>query len=622
MQLHVQNGVFSVAVRQLIEISNFFFNSFYPIINLVLYPFLPYRRAHMHLAPLLATQPLPSIPFSQPPAPTLQEYQLNVDTWPFIEATVRDLILHLPQATRKSQGLVLEIGKGIVFTHKAKDASIPLGSFICRNCSWGELMRSVWSGEQDDDVWHNPTFQCIDSSDDTPLFPRFVVELWNTYIYTNHTQDLIAHNLAFTIHFRPKVVLPAELVSKLSDYPSESHLCNYPPALDAQHIPNTLGLPLEVSLTTANFHLRLSQSHYRDLLGFFFLNLGEQPTVCCHSCFPVCRYCGWSHDPGLLCDDCWCVLKVVAEEVKARFYSDVGPNPTKVGQLRTDVLHFDSFLLNTSTRIVLSLPTLFIADTINTVLFPQNGSSYHTRIPTDPEYPLTTPMLLLVDEETVKGRNLQLRLAHWLVNIRPLFFLTLYNWVCDPVWETADWPEAADWPKKVGNYDVHLTKCRAVVSNSTQLPEPSHPAYPARLTLFGCFTNMNRPCLLLGVETNIHCVMDAAANSIQCDVQSRCDSLVGTIIRAVFATPPNPTHFCIDASYACAPCNESATAFDTTIAVKLSEFSLAIRLQDVPLFTSILSFQFKNTNKYLFASAARIPEKDSVIVTPFLSLNG
>ena len=115
--------------------------------------------------------------------------------------------------------------------------------------------------------------------------------------------------------------------------------------------------------------------------------------------------------------------------------------------------------------------------------------------------------------------------------------------------------------------------------------------------------------------------MDAAANSMHVTAQSRCDSLVGTLIRAVFAAPPNPTHFCIDASYGCVPCNDGVTAFDTTIAVKFSEVSLALRLQDLPLFVAILSFQFKNTNKYLFSSAARIPEKDSVIVTPVVSLN-
>ena len=131
----MQNGVLLVAVRQLVEVSNYFFNSFYPIINLVLYPFLPYRRALLHRAPLLAAQPLPPIAFTQPPTPTPHDFQVNVDTWPFVEATIRDLVVHLPQATRKSQALVLEIGKGVVFTHKANDASVPLGSFICRNCA-------------------------------------------------------------------------------------------------------------------------------------------------------------------------------------------------------------------------------------------------------------------------------------------------------------------------------------------------------------------------------------------------------------------------------------------------------------------------------------------------------
>ena len=640
MELQVQNAALSILVRQLMEVSNYFFNSFYPIIQHILYPFRPYKRALLHTVPLLSSCPLPSVPFSQPSAPTLAEYQFLVDTWPFVEATLSNVLLSLPQSSRQSKGLVIDIGKAIVYTHKAEDASIPLGSFICKNKSWGEVIRSM-DDRTGDDFWSNPVFRQVESADDTPLFPWFLVEAWNTHLYSTYSNQRIAHDLFFMLHFRPKVVLPVELFSALesstsvssessnntsglpsitnssaslsSNYPSESHLTHYPPELANERVPNALGLPLGVTFLTESLRLHLNQSHYRDILAFFFLNLGELPTVCCHPCFPACPLCQWSHDPGLRCTDCWCVLKVVAERVKVRFFTSSVTNGTELGRFRCDALHFFSFLLNTSTKLLINIPTLFVSDTMNTVLYPQNGSSYQSRIPVNREYPLSTSMLLLKDEETMKGRTLELELAYWLVNVRPLFFLRLYNWVCDPVWETADWPEAADWPKKVGSYDISMRECRSIVMNSTQSPEPNHHLYPAGLSLFSAFTNMNRECMVLGVELQANCMLDAQLNTMKCEAELRCHSIIGTVLRSLFSACTNPTHFCVRGTYESVPCHNDPSIFDTTITGSVQDWSVALRVQDLPLFATILSFQFQNTSKYLFTPANPVQE-DSVIV--------
>ena len=652
VELHVQNAALSILVRQLMEVSNYFFDSFYPIIQHILYPFRPYKRSLLHTTPLLSSCPLPSVPFSQPSTPTLAEYQFLVDTWPFVEATLSNVLLSLPQSSRQPKGVVVDIGKAIVFTHKAEDASIPLGSFICKNKSWGEVMRAM-DDRTEDDSWSNPVFRQIESADDTPLFPRFLVEAWSTHLYSTYSSQRIAHDLSFTLHFRPKVVLPVELFSAfessesstnglsglpstnasesslttnaptslsnypseshLTHYPSESHLTHYPPELASERIPNALGLPLEVTFLTESLRLHLNQSHYRDILAFFFLNLGELPTVCCHPCFPACPLCQWSHDPGLRCADCWCVLKVVAERVKVRLFTSSVTNGTELGRFRCDALHFFSFLLNTSTKLLINIPTLFVSDTMNAVLYPQNGSSYQSRIPMNREYPLSTRMLLLKDEETTKGRTLELQLAYWLVNVRPLFFLRLYNWVCDPVWETADWPEAADWPKKVGNYDISMRECRSIVMNSTQSPEPNHHLFPAGLSLFNAFTNMNRECMVLGVELQAKCVLDAQLNTMKCEAELRCHSIVGTVLRSVFSACTNPTHFCVRGTYESVPCHNDPSIFDTTITGSIEDWSVALRVQDLPLFVAILSFQFQNTSKYLFTPATSVQE-DSVIV--------
>ena len=119
-----------------------------------------------------------------------------------------------------------------------------------------------------------------------------------------------------------------------------------------------------------------------------------------------------------------------------------------------DTLDFFSYLHNTSTCVLTLIPTLFLSDLTHITLYPQNATSFHSKIPVDPDAPISTPMLRLIDEERADKRTFRLDLTRCLVNFQPFFFFSFYYWTCEPVWATYDFPEAANWPAKIGEYAI------------------------------------------------------------------------------------------------------------------------------------------------------------------------
>ena len=150
--------------------------------------------------------------------------------------------------------------------------------------------------------------------------------------------------------------------------------------------------------------------------------------------------------------------------------------------------------MNNHTQLYLSLPTVFAADLLHTVIYPHCLSSFHGKIPVNPEGLLNFPMIEIKDVEKSDGRHLQLNIHSLLMNFRPLFLLSLYNWVCDPVWATATLPEAASWPLKIGRYIVNIVQSRIILLNSTSLPEPSdnHLGYPTGATFHSALSAFDR----------------------------------------------------------------------------------------------------------------------------------
>lgn len=222
------------------------------------------------------------------------------------------MAIHLPIQSSNCMGVVIDIGAGQFYTHKPGDASVPVGSFIRTGRSWAEL-----KGETGIPCYHHEQpFRLISNKDDSLVFPRFVVDAWNIRIYSTESDHAIADNLDLSVVFRPKVVLPTEptdLIEEVKRMASEQHLLHYFPRFSSSELPNAVGLPMEVSLETEAFQLDLLQSQYNQLLLFFFLNLGETPTVCKNPYTPQCTNCKLYHDPLLKCDDCWCVFRILAE---------------------------------------------------------------------------------------------------------------------------------------------------------------------------------------------------------------------------------------------------------------------------------------------------------------------
>ena len=282
---------------------------------------LPYRRSsRLQVSPLaenLQLHPDTSLHFHQPACPSPSEFQANVIVWPLIEAVLRNLLIRLPQASNRPDGVSLELVETILYTAKPNGPTIPLGSFIRTGFSLAEIRREKAKRPRDSSV---PTvFRTVSSDQDRMIFPRFLIETQKARLLSCHNGQTISNNLQFTVQFRSKVVLPSEALNEAKTIPSEQKLLVYHPQLGKRGtesaIPNAAGIPMEVSVWFEELPVSLHQDDYADLLYFFFLNLAELPAVCCDAYLPKCAKCGWTHEPALRCSDCWCVLHVRCDRV-------------------------------------------------------------------------------------------------------------------------------------------------------------------------------------------------------------------------------------------------------------------------------------------------------------------
>ena len=301
--------------------SSWFFTSFYPAIMWIAYYDLPYRRSsRLQVSPLaenLQISPDSSLQFHQPGRPSLSEFQTNVTVWPIIEAVLRNVLVHLPQASNRPDGVSLELVDTILYTAQPNGPAVPLGSFIRTGYSLAEIRREKAKRPHDSSV--NSVFRTASSDQNQMIFPRFIIETQKARLLSCHNGQTIGNNLQFVVHFRSKILLPSEAMDQARSMPSEQKLLLYHPQLGKQgterRIPNAGGLPMEVSVLFEEFPVSLHQDDFADLLYFFFLNLAELPSVCCDAYIPQCAHCGFSHEPGLRCTDCWCVLHVHCERV-------------------------------------------------------------------------------------------------------------------------------------------------------------------------------------------------------------------------------------------------------------------------------------------------------------------
>lgn len=300
---------------------SWFFASFYPTIMWIAYYDLPYRRSsRLQVSPLaesLQLHPDTSLHFRQPACPSASEFRANVTVWPLVEAVLRNLLIRLPQASNRPDGVSLELVETLLYTAKPHGPTVPLGSFIRTGYSLAEIRRERAKRPRDSCI--TTVFRTACSDPERMIFPRFLIEAQKARLLSCHNGQTISNNLQFTVQFRSKVVLPAEARKEAETLPSEQKLLFYHPQLEKRGtesaIPNAAGLPMEVSVRFEEFPVSLHQDDYADFLYFFFLNLSEVPTVCCDAYLPKCARCGWTHEPGLRCSDCWCVLHMRCDRV-------------------------------------------------------------------------------------------------------------------------------------------------------------------------------------------------------------------------------------------------------------------------------------------------------------------
>lgn len=283
----------------------------------VTYYDLPHRKSSRlqasPLATLLHVSPDLSQHFHQPSRPSSSEYLALIATWPFVEAILHNVVIHLPQASNRPEGVILELVEALIYTHKPQGSSIPIGSFIHTGRSLAALRRDN-TCQRGVDLSLYDTFRACDE-DEQIIFPRFIIDVLNARLLSSHGDQTIGNNLELVVHFRPKVFLSLEAMQQVESMYSEQKLRQYHTQMGGKKIPNSFGLPMEVSVMFEEFPISLHQDDYQDLLSFFFLNLAELPTVCCDAYLPRCSSCGYTHEPGYKCRDCWCVLHIHCEQV-------------------------------------------------------------------------------------------------------------------------------------------------------------------------------------------------------------------------------------------------------------------------------------------------------------------
>ena len=624
IEVVVENAAFSLLVRQMLEIAksvrfryviiSYFFGSFYPLLQQILNPSTPHQRSFRLLSSPLtqsffSTQ-LSPIYFHQSPLSS-EEYEEFVRFYPLIECRARNLAIILPHETSDSRGIVVDLKDIVISTHKVRMPSIPSGTLLRTGFFPAALQHRIRRGnENTTDLWNSGLFQLIDSTDDSLVFPRFLVNAWNIRLYSTYSDQIIADGITLKIQFRQSVVFPNTNIPDPTQFPSETHLLKYDrymaTHIPAEIIPNS-GLPMEVSVTVQECSLNLLSSQYSDCLLFFFLNLAELPTVCVDSSVPVCSKCHWAHEYVMGCGGCWCVMSVVLNKCMVRPIVSNTKTTSVLGMMRCDQLQLCCYLHNIVTHLSIIIPTIFLSDSVHITIFPDNLNDYHHSIPIDRNYNLSIPALVLTDTETMTQRNLSLTLSHFLVNLRPRYFLLLYTWLTDPLWATYDLPQSATWPAKIGNYKIHCVDLTTALMRSTSLPEEdivlSDELHPANTTLFRMRTNSNRMCVAVRIHCEVNCVMDANKRTMDCECDVTVKDIQVTRFVMIYDNPHPASILDMRAFYRSEPVDETPTSpITSVINLSFHKSEIILMFSDIPEIVGILCFQLQNATSYLSAA--------------------
>lgn len=289
--------------------------------------------------------------------------------------------------------------------------------------------------------------------------------------------------------------------------------------------------------------------------------------------------------------------------------------------MRLDTLDFFSYLHNTSTCVLTLIPTLLLSDLTHITLYPQNATSFHSKIPVDPDAPISTPMLRLIDEERADKRTFRLDLTRCLVNFQPFFFFSFYCWTCEPVWATYDFPEAANWPAKIGEYTIHFSEFVVCLMNSTALPEPSDHefdketgkmvAFPAGAMFHSMLTNRNRVVLGIGGNCVLNCVLNGNLETMDVEIRCELNRFACAKIRNVFRIPTDQSSIAMAMQYRYDP----SKAISTILQLDWQKSRLFLKKEDLPNLIQIASFQAQNVSRFALspATASAVSEDNAIV---------
>ena len=252
------------------------------------------------------------------------------------------------------------------------------------------------------------------------------------------------------------------------------------------------------------------------------------------------------------------------------------------------------------------IPTVLLSDLTHVIVYPDNATSFHSRFPLNQESSLVEPMIVLRDEESKDRRELRLALNQFLLNAQPFYFFSLYNWVCDPVWATYEFPEAENWPAKVGFYHIDVDDFILAVFNSTSLPESSDHetkdsgtiTLSAGAMVHSLLTNRNRIVIGIGGSCSIDCEMNGSMGTMQMDVGCSVNRLACSKLRNIYSIPRDESSLGIGIKYSYNP----SKAVSTIIFIELRKSKLLLRKDDISDIIQIMTFQIENMSQYLLSS--------------------
>ena len=639
--------------------SSYIFASFYPWLQQILNPATPHHRFYrLQNSPLLSHL-LPSFSFPSSsssssssysqPIPTAADFNEYVNFFPLVEGSVEQVAFVLPHDSSDENGLVIDVAKGVINTHKVGMTSMPSGTLLNTGLFPAELKQVLQEHHSTHhrkqkgvhttrlhSLWYSGLFKETPCMEQSPLFPTIWVQAWSTRLYSTSNASIISSGLSFSLQFRPSIAFPKDYIaltssSSLSSSSSSSSsssgstngvVVNTFPVDQEQPSESLAGrtIPMDIVFEIEKTPLRLLPEQYKDFLQFFFFNLGERPTVCTDNYTPLCPHCHWPHG-DLSCTDCWCVLSIRLHRFTLRPKGVMHYTETAVGQLRGDVLDLQCNLHNTFTDMKVTIPTLFAADQGTVVIYPTNLCSYGSLFPVNADHKLNLPALEVTDRELMDKRELCMTLNQLLLNVRPSFLLSLYSWFTEPLWDVYAMPQAANWPPgKLGKYMVNLRNVTLTFMQSTHLPEPSFRMADRILPPGGRFfnipTNANRTCLTFKLNSTIDCTMEPPNSDMSCSVKLRVEKLWKSHLLTVFTSQRPDSVIDIELMYKSVLSKGEGDnqmgvmEWKTDIQLSIHQCAVYLNISDLSEIADILSFQLQSC-----ASQPSIPQEIDAVST-------